>query len=442
MSDGSGKNTSEEALAVVFGVIAIFVIGAIAYNFHYFADAWRWLRFGELYLFQWIPPFELPFLGVVDFGKAIYFLGNLSEYGLTYETMNRFDNIYGMFIGLPLGIYLVYAGLKLTSVDPNMTRRHDIESIFSYFASIYPYLQEVYDAHPQNKSLHYNRAIPDSYRWGKMVNPLKFATMSPPLLLEKEGKKNATYNKCIYEGGLFDDDLAEYAFAAQLGKHWTGIENLEEHEKVTFEFLRDRLPVDNARVEKFVIRCWNTMLKLSVKHKRSSCPKSSRLTDEENELMQLFWNNFEKQILIVTGHSKKTHSPEQKKSILNKLKSEETVLALCTDKPKTYRAQYRKIRAMSIMGRHAYVRTGLMEMNAEACLGGRISVEPIKSVVKSQSRQLWYALKASGRRTSFPECAGCFAHWLVEKEIGQPIAAACVQEAVTALRLDLNIEEE
>lgn len=441
MADGSGKGVNEEALGAIMVIMAVTVVALISYNFHYLADAWRWLRFGELYLLQWIPRFELPVYGVIDFGKAVYFLGNLSEYGLTYKTINTFDNIYGVFIGVPIGLYLIYKGATLSSIDPNMTRKHDIESIFAYFVSIYPHLQEIYDAHPENKSLHYNRAIPDTYRWGKMVNPLKFATMNPPLLLEAEAKTNATYKQSIFSKGDFDDDLAERAFAKQLGPHWTGVSNLEDYEKVTFEYLRDRLPVDNARVEAFVDRCWRTMIKLSVKHGRDECPVSKKLTEEENELMQLYWNAFEKEMLIITGNSKKVTDPSEIKAIKQKLLSEETVLDLCSDKPGIFKAQYRKIRAMQIMGRHAYVRTGLMEMNAEACLGGRISVEPIKSIVKSNSRQLWYALKASGRKTSFPESAGCFAHWLMEKEIGQPVSAPCVQEAVQALRRDLNVEE-
>lgn len=439
MAEDNNSKANNESVFVILAIAFIAVLVLLWYNFHVIANAWRWVRFGELYLLQWVPAFNLPFIGTVDFGKAVFFLSNLSEYGLTWKMITRFDNIYTPVLGVPAAIYLIKKGLALKKIDPKLDKIFDMESMFAHFVPLYPHLKEVFDAHPESKSIHYNRNIPDSYRWGKMVNPLAYATMSPPLLLEQEAKKNAAFNKAILEGGLFDEDLAERAFQKQLGPYWQGESKLSDYERTTFHFLRDVLPVDNARVEGFVTQIWNTLVRVSAKKPRTGCPVIKRFSEEENALMAAYWKAYEEDFKKVARITNITE--DERKRIISQLRAEDTLLALCTDKEKRFKKFYQRIRASQVMSQHAYVRTGLMQMNEEACKGGRVSLEPIKGTVKGSSRELWFGLKASGRRTSYPESAGIFAHWLLEQDLGRPVSAPCVQEAVEALRLDLKVEE-
>jgi hypothetical protein len=437
--DPNGK-VNNDSVFVILAVAAVAIVIVIYFNFHVIANTWRWVRFGELYLLQWIPAFNFPFLGTVDFGKSIIFLSSVSEYGITLRQITVFDNIYAPFFGVPAALYLIFKGLTLNHVNPELNKIFDMESAFAHFVPIYPHLKEIFDAHPENKSIHYNRNIEDSYRWGKMVNPLPFATMSPPLLLEEEAKKNASFNKAILEGGLFDEDLAERAFQKQMGDYWQGESKLSEHELITFHYIRGQLPVDNSRVEPFVSKVWNALVRVSAKKPRTDCPVIKRFSDEENILLKSYWSAYEKDFKKIARITKVNES--ERIAIIKKLKRDDIVLSLCSDKSNRFKKDYQRIRAANIMGSHAYVRTGLMQMNEDACKGGRISLEPIKGKVKLASRELWFGLKASGRRTSFPESAGIFAHWLLEQDLGRPVSAPCVQEAVEALRLSLKIEEE
>jgi len=441
MADKGAEKSQTEAALIIVALLGFALVGLIWYNFHIFANMWRYIRLGELYLFQWIPAFAIPYVGTIDFSRAVLYLSSLSEYGLTIKSMTRFDNIYAPFVGVPMSLFIMWRGLKLNKVDKKLNKIFDMESMFEHFVGLYPHLREVFDAHPEQKSIHYNRKILETYRWGKMVNPLAYAKASPPFLLEEKAKENGTFNKAILDaGGIYDEDLAEHAFAAQLGEHWKGEAQLTPYEKVAFNFLQDRLPVDNERVEVFVTKIWNALVRTSAKKPRTECPQIKKFSDEENELMRVYWKTFEKEFRKVARIDK---CDEQKRQdIITHLKSEDTVLALCSDKEKRFKKYYQRIRSGEIMAKHSYVRTGLMQMNEQACKGGRISLEPIKSQLKSNSRELWYALKASGRRTSFPESAGIFAHWLLEQDLNRPVGTPCVQEAVEALRNDLNIEDD
>ena len=42
-------------------------------------------------------------------------------------------------------------------------------------------------------------------------------------------------------------------------------------------------------------------------------------------------------------------------------------------------------------------------------------------------------LNSVGRRTAFPEVAGPFGHWVVEKRLRRPLQTAMVEEAINGL---------
>ena len=53
--------------------------------------------------------------------------------------------------------------------------------------------------------------------------------------------------------------------------------------------------------------------------------------------------------------------------------------------------------------------------------------------LKTVDRPLWYMLNSVGRRTAFPEVAGPFGHWVVEKRLRRPLQTAMVEEAINGL---------
>ena len=53
--------------------------------------------------------------------------------------------------------------------------------------------------------------------------------------------------------------------------------------------------------------------------------------------------------------------------------------------------------------------------------------------LKTIDRPLWYMLNSVGRRTAFPEVAGPFGHWMVEKRLRRPLKTPMVAEAIDGL---------
>lgn len=53
--------------------------------------------------------------------------------------------------------------------------------------------------------------------------------------------------------------------------------------------------------------------------------------------------------------------------------------------------------------------------------------------LKAVDRRLWYMLNSVGRKTAFPEVAGPFAHWKIEKRLRRPLKVPMVDTAVDAM---------
>lgn len=455
MAGESGSGVKQDALVAVMAVGAVFLLFIAYKNFHVFAEAWRWIRWAELWVFQFIPAFDIPFLGTnVDFAKAVHFLSIVSPYGIDVSVMAKFDTIYAPFVSIPMGILLLVWAKKIGSGRSEIGKIENMESIFERFSHIYPYLKEIYVTNPQNKPLRYDRKSKESYRWGKAMSGYQFAKMKPPLGLENIAKKNGSYNRAIYEGpDDFDMDLAERAFENQLGPRWEGENALDEAERIVFDFLKDRLPTDSERTADFVRKCWSFTKKVIFKKKAiPEKVKSKNLTDKEINLVHAMIDRYrdyfetllsdidDKQ--IAKNFKKRPGKIRNRNDLIAFLKSNERLIEIGEDKEKYFTPFFEDVIADEVMSGHNYVRCGLMSLNQAACDGGRISLEEIKSSVKSVDRTLWYALKCAGRQVAFAEVSGIHAHWLFEKDKGRRVSYPCVQEAVEALRIELRLDLE
>lgn len=454
MAGESGTGVKQDALVGVLIVAALIVMYIAYQNFHVFAQAWRWIRIVELYPFTFLPAFNMPFLGEVNFEKAVDALLIITPYGVDLNVMTKFDTIYAPWIAIPMGVFLLFWAKKIGSGMGDIGKVEDMESIFERFSKIYPYLQEIYETNPQNKPLRYDRKSKESYRWGKAMSGYQFAIMKPPLGLERQAKKNGSYNRAIYAGpDDFDMDLAERAFESQLGPRWEGEEALSDEEKTVFYFLKDRVPTDSERTADFVRKCWTFTKKIVFKKKAIPEKISNKnLTEKENNLVMAMIEKYrpyfetilsnEDDKIIAKRFKKKGVKVENRVGLLAYIKSNERLIEMGENADKYFTKYYENVISDEVMSGHNYVRCGLMSLNQAACDGGRISLEEIKSPVKSTDRTLWYALKCAGRQVAFAEVAGIHAHWLFEKDKGRRVSYPCVQEAVEALRLELRLDLE
>ncbi|HJN37783.1 MAG TPA: type IVB secretion system coupling complex protein DotM/IcmP [Gammaproteobacteria bacterium] len=85
-----------------------------------------------------------------------------------------------------------------------------------------------------------------------------------------------------------------------------------------------------------------------------------------------------------------------------------------------------------VVGPHAYILTMMASMLDLARTDGVLASAEFLWL-KPVDRRMWYMLNAVGRPTAFPEVAGPFAHWIVEKRLRRPLKIAMVEEAVEAL---------
>lgn len=454
MAGESGSGVKQDTLVAVLAIGAVFLLFIAYQNFHIFAEAWRWIRWAELWVFQFIPPFTLPFVGEVNFAKAVHFLSVVTPYGIDVNIMTKFDTIYAPWVSIPMAIFLFRWAIKIGSGTSEIGKVETMESIFERFTHIYPYLKEIYEVNPQKKPLRYDRKSKESYRWGKAMSGYQFAIMKPPLGLESMAKKNGSYNRAIYEGpDDFDMDLAERTFENQLGPRWEGEDSLEEAEKVVFTFLKDRLPTDSERTADFVRKCWGFTKRIVFKKKTIPSKISSKnLTDKEinlvNAMIDRYRDYFEAFLsstddkALKKAFAKKPGKIRNRADLVAYLKSNERLIEIGENKDKYFTPFFEDIIADEVMSGHNYVRCGLMSLNQAACDGGRISLEEVKSQVKSIDRTLWYALKCAGRQVAFAEVSGIHAHWLFEKDKGRRVSYPCVQEAVEALRVELRLDLE
>ena len=81
---------------------------------------------------------------------------------------------------------------------------------------------------------------------------------------------------------------------------------------------------------------------------------------------------------------------------------------------------------------HAYVSTVMASMLEIARNDGVLATAEF-IWLKAVDRRLWYVLNCVGRQTAFPEVAGVFSHWNLEKRLRRPLKVPMVGEAVIAL---------
>jgi intracellular multiplication protein IcmP len=90
------------------------------------------------------------------------------------------------------------------------------------------------------------------------------------------------------------------------------------------------------------------------------------------------------------------------------------------------------------LSRHAFTSTGLMSLLEAAREGATLAPSSFRWL-KGRNRTIWYALNCVGKKTSFTESSGTYAHWLLEKEINMAVPHAETTEAIEALRLSLGL---
>lgn len=404
-------------------------------NFQIFAGAWKYVRIAEMGLFYWVPDW-MPFYGRLEVKGGIDFLLRTPAVDIMPRTVLDFDRHYlHWFTWIP-GMTMIYWGVKRILSTGGVSTRYNMEGLLKRVAPLYPHLSEFVNSNPEKEPIIYKRNQKDTHKWAMSMSPRDFSLMVPPMGLERQARKQKSLKAPIWDGGEgFDMDLAERSFKTQLGERFSGINHLKTHEKTIFDELVKQLAVDQeVRFEYFDGLARNI---LRVK----GAPKINKARFGQG--MTELYSFIEAMIEEKKSNSKIKFDP---RSFLTEESIAKTIrdnLAKFESKDPSYmqmQSIFRLILAEQTMGQHAFVRTGLMQLLDKARDSGVFATDNIKWV-KKVDRPLWYCLSSVGRNVSFVESAGCFAHWLIEKQVGRPISHPEVSEAVQGLFKALQLDK-
>ncbi len=406
----------------LFLIIVVIVAGYLFLKFNpqYIIGVWRWIKLIELAPFYYIAEY-LPFYKDMEIQKAFHFLAERSGSEIAPITVERFDRRYIVWITWLPAVALIGWGLRRALTQDTMNKRYDMEQLLARAAPLYPHLQEYVSANPAKQPLVYKRKQKETHVSAMAISPYDFAIMSPPLGLEQQARRDASLRNPIWDkSDGFDIDLAERAFKAQLGRQYAGIESLKDYERRVFDALVSRLSVNqDDRMRMFKTICYVELgVKGAVRIELASFGAGYR------ELKRLFKD----QLNTLKGRKKAL----DKRAFL----SDTNIFKHLMDNEKLYEDAFKLIRAEEIMGAHAFVRVGLMELLDRARDSGVFASSELKWV-KAYDRTLWFCLSTTGRKVSFTECAGCMAHWLLERTVGRAISHPEVTEAVQGLHREL-----
>ena len=420
MSKGSGDKEDSTGIIIILLAVAVFSSSYFYDKYFYIiAEGWRWVRITEFYVFSWIPQW-VPVLGKLEFFDTIEYLKVTDGSLLSADFVSRVDVYYGRHLSWIPGIILAFLGFKLINKTDGVSRVHDMETLLKDRAPNYPFIQKFVNNHPEKMDISYDRKSKDSKDYAVAVSPKIFALMKPPMGLEKAARNDKELRKSsIWDGDVdFDWDLAERSFKSQVGRRYEGLSSLNKTEIRLYNELKSRvktsMTVGGAFIEK--------VTKAIVNRK-----KINGLTETEMAIFNAVkvihtrksrgWKSFEK-------------SDFTRKQFYLSIFKDKEIYPLFVDR-----------HCEKVMVNHAYIRTGLMSMLAETRNSGVVASLEFRHWLKGEDRILWYCVSSVGRKVSFSESSGVFAHWLVEKELSRPIPQIFVEEAVTALKEALKISE-
>lgn len=406
-------------------IALIVLVALIFYGFEYvspfFYECWRWLRVGQLAIFSWLPDWGFAF---GDTMQNMQDLRSLDNSQLSKNVVDAVDGTYYPIFGwIAVGVMFFLAS-RIGKVSEPVFEKLSMEGILQKYAKSFPALEPYVNFNPAAmEDITFTRDDKEKIKYLPALQPVEYATMVPPLFLEKEAEDDASLRLPIWsESDGFDDDLAEKAFKKQLGSHFTGLENMEPVEKRVYSYFVTQVSFNKAEMQSLMMKMANHIIM------NKGAAKKIKYTGAKLKLYKKINEIYSNRI-----------AAKGKKGDPSEIKNEKFINKLTLSKE--FKQPLNDITGESIMNNHAYVYTGLMTMLDIARKGGVIP--PVDFLyIKHENRTLFYALSSVGKKVSYVESAGVFAHWLLETHINRPIPTAEVSEAINGLKTALYIEEK
>jgi hypothetical protein len=419
----SSKGSDAFILCSIVGLVGIYYF--LQSHYYIIASIWMFMRIVEMGPFYWIPDW-FPFYGKLEIKKAIHFLWDMKAVDIAPITVSRFDHHYLHWFSYVPGLLMIYWGVRRVLSTGGVGQRYNMQELLRTVEPLYPNLNEFLTENPEKKPIIYKRNQKDTHRWAMSISPRDFSIEVPPHGLEERAKKDSSLKMPIWDGKVgFDENLAELSFKSQLGAHYNGIDNLKAHERKIFDTLTNKLSVHQEMKLEWITSVASHVLKVK--------SKSLNLKNMGVGMLKLH-DHIDKLVAKLASSKTEVFSKKdflQEGNLANIVSNMES---------KNIQDIFKLIYAESIMARHSFVRCGLMQLLDSARDSGVFAAHNFLWV-KKIDRCLWYCISSVGRKVSFVESAGCFAHWVIEKQVQKPISHPEVTEAVEGLKKALWLDK-
>lgn len=294
---------------------------------------------------------------------------NTAATSITPTMLGDISTTVGNYFRYPFAVLLAVLAVIVYLSNPNMRykKTHNMQSLVNEEKENWPQISPVADLNLTSEDI-------DEGPWAMAMSPMQFAKNTNLLQEEKVVVSEVNFDQ---RGKITVSLLREEAyrvFSLQLGRYWTGVDNLNLHTKALFAIFAARANRD---------RDGSTALLLQI----SGSSKTGTLNYSGTE------------------------------ELLAKHKNSKFVT--------------------KVINTHAFVLTAMASMLEHARTDGVLASAEFLWL-KPIDRSLWYMLNSVGRQTVFSEIAGPFAHWLAEKKIGRRLSVPMVDEAVNALEAALK----
>lgn len=414
-----GSEDSNDGLILMVFILIVLACFGLYKMFFLYAFVWQWFRVAQVGLMAFITPDYLESLLGVDFEGGLNFLLGTTNDQVSGTLVAMYDKIYSRWLMWIPGAALMYAGFKLMGRGDNITTKHSMESLLKQMSGAFPHNKAFIGVNPELTPIDFYPDDPDSYEYSMAMGEREFGECTPPVGLMKAAEKDPSLHKPIWNEveETFNNELARKAFEAQLGPVYRGYNHLTDDERKITDLFVSKILIKR----KVVVPVITNYINQAYANAKNGNTGINLIVDSSAH--KALANLLELHVSTALA----ANSGWRPTAVIAR--------RFVTDR--AYGAVLRQIMADDILVKHAFVYTGLMSLLEMAREGGSLPPASLRWL-KGRNRPFWYALNCPGKKTSFTECAGTFAHWLLEVECGFAVPHPEVTEAVEGLRIALG----
>jgi hypothetical protein len=435
---GQPDNGGTETWGIIILILFCLLYFAATQLFWVYATGWKWLRVVEVGMFAYLVPDFIQQFMDSSFNAGLAFLLASDPKDLTVSITSQFDDIYlkwGRWF--PAAIFMLW-GFRIMDRALDVDIKYDMETLLAKMLPAFPHNKEFVGIHPEETPLDFYPDDPDSYSYSMAMGERQFSQCVPPVGLMKAAERDKSLVRPIWDGAKkFDDELARKSFETQLGPMYQGYNHLSPDEKNLLDQFRNKMLVKQKEVLPIMLDYTRQIHQFRVKSKVFESADAGKTLDIKTlpkpELV--FQRDFSSHKALAERLTDYVDQGLKKHGA--KWTPKEVDLRRMIGSA-DYKTTLRNIMADERVSKHAFTSTALMSLLEAAREGATLAPSGLRWL-KSRNRPLWYAMNCVGKKVAYPEAAGTFAHWLLEKEAKLAIPHAEVTEAIEALRVALKL---